>query len=175
MPTIKLTVINGDAKVDARRYANGFADLVREIGREAYRYFEQSASAFHSHTVTITQLGIAGNTGFGGPETIVGVLRASEGNRIYSYVNHGTGPRIIRARGNRPMIFRVGYSPATRQGTLPSGGKWEKYGPWHVTYQVKHATSPRAFDVLIQKFTQAHADQIAPKRMRTMARRHWRK
>lgn len=170
---IKLTAINDKAKVNVSGYQRGFRDLVREVGREGYKYFEQSTSGFHGHSITITQLGTAGSTRFGGPETIVGVLRASDGNKIYSYVNHGTGPRIIRARASNPMIFRVAYRPATRQGSL-RGGKWEKYGPWMVRWEVRHATSPRAFDVFIQHALQAHYDQIAPKRMRSMARRHWR-
>lgn len=169
----KLTIINGKAEINTQKFVRGFTDLVRETGREAYKYFDQSTSAFHNHKVTISQLGIAGNTNYGGPETVVGVLRPGGGNIIYSYVNWGTGARWIYPRTHRPMIFRVGYRPATHRGSLPSGGTWQRTGPWQVAWKVSHITEPRRFDEFIQMATQAHMNEIAPKRMRAMLRRSW--
>lgn len=72
-------------------------------------------------------------------------------SRIYTYVDRGTRPHIIKPKGNYPLAFATGGRPKTRPNTLASyngapGRDVRK------SYSVSHPGSvARGFTVAIQK------------------------
>ena len=139
------------AKINIPGWKKAWEGLIRDEAQEVWEYFEQSLSGFHNHRPLIQQKFSATVNAKGDVEVIVGILRSTPDNRVYSHVNWGTSARVIRiAAGGRPMIFKTKYFPATSRGTL-SGGQWSKVGPWTVAFFINHpGTQGRRFDEFIQ-------------------------
>lgn len=166
-------VIGKGAKINKKGWEKAWTDFMSDAGDKTKDYFEQSFRGFHRHSPTATK---RGPTSSGGDiEVVAGVLQSSASNDIYSYVNWGTGSRLIVPRVASRLRFRAQYLPATRRGSL-SGGKWKKTGPWRVELSVIHTgIKARRFDEFIQMLMREWMKREGSKVQRTMRGKTWRK
>lgn len=166
--------IGAGAKIDLAGWEQAWQDLVVATAEKAEDYFKQSFQGFNAHNPTVTRRPAQRTQK--DTNVIVGVLNETPDNAVYSWVNFGTKPRVIRAKnpqGGLVLRFRARYSPATRKGSL-SGGQWRKTGPWRVEYAVHHpGIKARRFDELIQMLTQLYMDEEAKRMLRSQRGKTW--
>ncbi len=169
---VTLEPINIHRKINIPGYESGFRELLRHEGRAIHRYFEQTTGGFKTHRIWISQEAPAGRGAGGDMNIVVGVIEDMADNRIYSYVNWGTGPRIIRARVANLMVFMRNYSPATRPGSLQTGYKSRNL-PWARRSQVFHSAQARRFDKVIQHIMQGSIEGEGRRAMAKLAKNTW--
>jgi hypothetical protein len=175
MAKLTFEVIGTGAKVDVGGWLSAYGDYVDEAASNAEGLFNQSLSGFKRHTPVVEKRGTAKKNSRGDIEIIVGVLRPSPDNQIYSHVNWGTKARVLTAHNPRGMRFKVWYRPATRHGSL-SGGTWTKVGPWTVRYTINHpGTTARRFDEFIHKALTGNNQTEARKVLSNRKGKFWRK
>ena len=162
---------NTHRKINKVAYKEGLRELLQSEARDIYRYFEQTTGAFHNHTIVVTQKGPVAMKG-GDMEVVVGVLENVSDNKIYSFVNWGTGPRIIRVRVAKLMVFMRNYRPATRPGSLQTGA-YERGEPWVRRKQVMHMAEARRFDKVIQYIMQGSIEGESRRKLARLAKKTW--
>ena len=169
-----LKPVNTHKRVGLKRWDQGFREYLKGEAREVFKYFEVVGRGFVNHKIDITQKrGVRKNKG--DLEVVVGVLEGTASNRIFSYVNWGTGPRIIYPRNYPSLFFRPGYRRATRPGSLQTTPPWKKVGSVIYLQSVNHpGIQERRFDKLIQFLVQADAEQKGRKAMAQLAKKTWR-
>jgi len=173
---IAVEAFGANASVNIKGWKAALEGLVSGEAGEVWEYFEQSLSGFNHHSPTITQKFTATVNSEGNVEVIVGILRSSPDNRIYSHVNWGTSRRLIRvASGGGPMIFRAKYMSATSRGRL-QGGNWAKVGPWTVAFFINHpGTQARRFDEFIHTAMRGSIVHAAKTMLNKQRGNTWRK
>jgi hypothetical protein len=156
------------------KWDKGFRDFLKGRSREIFKYFEQVAGGFVNHKVDITQKrGVRKSAG--NLEVVVGALEPSGGNRIFAFVNWGTGPRVIVRRNYPFLVFRPGYRRATSPGSLKVSPPWEKVGSRIYLRSVNHpGIKARRFDKLIQFLMQGDMNHEGPKAVAALAKQTWR-
>jgi hypothetical protein len=171
--TIGIEGINTNRKLNTKGWEEGFRDYLRHEGREVYKYFEEVSKAFTRHNIVITQK--AGVQMKGGDlEIIVGVLDPGDGNRIFSYVNWGTGARMIYPVRYPLLIFRPRYKAATHPGSLVVTPPWTKSGPWvHLASVFNPGIEARRFDKLIQFLMQAEMEYQIRRDLVRLSKKTW--
>jgi len=169
---ITLEIINADdAKINSTGYKEGFRQLVQSEGREIYKYFQQPVSVFRNHYIIISQQGPV-KIRNGDMDIVVGVIENIADNKIFTYVNWGTGPRIIRVRFAKLLTFMRNYSPATRPGSL-KGGYYTRSLPWARRTEVQHSARARRFDKVIQHAMQGSIQYASRKKLSKLAKKTW--
>jgi hypothetical protein len=168
---ILLEPINTHRKINKHGYREGFRELLQGEGREIFRYFEVTARGFRHHRIYITQDGPTAVRG-GDMSVAAGVLEDIADNKIYAYVNWGTGPRIIRVRVAKLLVFMRNYSPATRPGSLQTG-YYSRDLPWVRRKQVFHSTEARRFDKVIQHVMQGSIKGESRRKLAKLAKKTW--
>ena len=165
---------NTHVRIGLKRWDQGLRSFLKDESREIFKYFEVVARGFVRHKVDIRQKRGVRKTG-GNLEVIVGALEPTGGNAVFSYVNWGTGPRIIYPRNYPYLFFRPGYRRATRPGSLVTSPPWEKVGSRIYLRSVNHpGIEPRRFDKLIQTLMQGDMNQKGPRAMAQLAKQTWR-
>lgn len=132
-----------------------FREAAKEIERETLREFRRTTTTWKHKPKFESMQEITGNT----LDLIVGTDDA-----IYNYVDQGTRPHIIRKRGNRPLLFRLGYRAKTTPGIIGSkaGGP---YGDVMRMREVHHpGTRARNFGEMIQRYMGVKAHDIIGKK-----------
>lgn len=170
---IDLKPVNTHRKIGLKRWDQGFREFLKGEARETFKYFGLVARGFVNHKVDITQKRGVRRTG-DNLEVVVGALEPTGGNKIFSYVNWGTGPRIIYPRNYPFLFFRPGYKRATRPGSLQVSPPWEKVGS---RIYLRAVNSPgiqaRRFDKLIQYAMQGDVNQKGRKAVAQLAKQTW--
>jgi hypothetical protein len=73
------------------------------------------------------------------------------GSKIYKFVDGGTKPHNIVAKGKKPLKFKSGYRAKTSPGKIGSGSGGTS-GSWVSKRMIKHpGTKPRKFSETIAK------------------------
>lgn len=172
--SIRIQPYNTHKKVGLKKWDQGMRNFLKDRAREIFKYFEQVAAGFINHAVDITQKrGV--HKSKGDLQVIVGALEPTGGNRIFAYVNWGTGPRIIYRRNYPFLVFRPGYKRATRPGSLAVSPPWEKVGSRIYLRAVNHpGIEARRFDKLIQFLMQADMQHEGRKAFAALAKQTWR-
>lgn len=135
--------------------------------------FSTISDGWENNKITVSKRGARIIGGKGVVDT--GALADTQGNRILSWINYGTGPRTIHARPDNPrgMRFMRGYSPSTRPGTLHSGRK-QRHLPWTRRMVVRgHTIKAREFDELIAENRQKKFPEIFKIWMTKYASQFW--
>lgn len=165
---------NTHKKIGLKRWDQGFRNFLRGQTSEIFKYFEQVAHGFVNHSVDLTQKRGVRKSG-GNLEVVVGALESTPGNKIFSYVNWGTGPRIIYKRNYPFLVFRPGYKRSTKPGSLSVSPPWEKVGSRIYLQAVNHpGIEARRFDKLIQVLMQGHINHEGRRAVRALAKQTWR-
>lgn len=171
---IRITPYNTHKKIGLKKWDQGLRAFLKSQAREIFEYFEQVAAGFTNHAVDITQKRGVRRSG-GNLEVVVGALEPTGGNKIFAYVNWGTGPRIIYRRNYPFLVFRPGYKRATRPGSLRVSPPWEKVGSRIYLRAVNHpGIEARRFDKLIQFLMQGNINHEGRKAVATLAKQTWR-
>jgi hypothetical protein len=170
---IGLQPLNTHRRIGIQRWDKGFRDFLKQESREIFKYFEQVARGWAHHSIDISQKRGVRKSG-GDLEVVVGVLEPTPGNKIFSYVNWGTGPRMIYPREKPFLIFKPGYKRATRPGSLQTSAPWQKVGSAIFLRAVSHpGIEPRRFDKLIQTLMRGEFTHEGRKAVAALAKRTW--
>jgi hypothetical protein len=169
---IEIEPINTDRRINVPGWEAGFRDFLDKEGREIYKYFDEVSKAFTNHEVVITQKRIKKSGG--DLETIVGVLDPGDGNKIFSYVNWGTAPRMIYPVNAKMLVFRPRYRRATHPGSIVITPPWVKEGPFVRLGSVFNpGIEERRFDMLIQFLMQGDVEYQARRSVKNVAKKMW--
>jgi hypothetical protein len=171
--SIEIELVGGDKRINTKGSEEILRGFLRHEGREIFKYFEEVSRGFQRHKVVITQKAGVQRKG-DSLEIIVGVLDPKDGNRVFSYVNWGTGARVIYPKYAPQLVFRPRYKPATRPGSLSVSPPWEKVGPELRFDSVNNpGIAARRFDKLIQLLMQGEIEHEGKKTMARLARKIW--
>lgn len=139
-PSIRVTVTVPKEILNIQAVAQEIEAAVHDAGREIHAMFSESTSTWREKPVFIEkQLRSSGMIG----------VEVATSNDVYSWVNYGTRPHIIRPRNRGMLRFQTGYSSKSRVGSRRAyaGGK---FGPFTSSVGVTHpGTEARHFDELI--------------------------
>jgi len=172
---IEIVPYNTHVHIGVSRWEKGFRSLLQLQIHEINDYFENFTRAFTRHEVSITQNRGVRRQG-GNMNVVVGVLNDTASNRVFSYVNYGTGPRIIYPRNYPYLMFRPGYKRATRPGSLIISPPWEKKGSYIYLRSVTHpGIRARRFDKLIQALMKSEMEYSGRKAVVALAKRTWKR
>jgi hypothetical protein len=127
------------------------------------RDFESTVSSWSTSVSFATRLTV-------GQTITLQVTPSGSGAEIWGYVNSGTRPHVIRARG-RSLAFRTGYRAKTRPGSIRSGGGGAS-GDYAYAPEVQHpGTEPRDFTGQIAEKWKPEFRRVGENAMRRVARR----
>ena len=169
---IRIVPHNTHKRIGLQKWDRGFRNFLKEEAEVIAGQFTTVARGFN-HSVTIKK-GVPRKKS-GNIDVIVGVLEKTPGNTIFSYVNWGTKPRMIYPRSRRFLIFKPGYKPSTRRGTLTVHPPWQKVGSYLFLNVVDHpGIADRRFDKVIQYVMDRIIEVDGQKAMAELARITWR-
>jgi hypothetical protein len=171
---IDIKAHNTHKKIGLKRWNQGFRNFLKGRATEIFKYFSVVAAGFVNHQVDVTQKrGVRKSEG--NLEVVVGALEPTEANRVFSWVNWGTGARIIYVRQAPFLVFRPGYKRATKPGSLQVSPPWEKTGSRIFLRAVSHpGIEARRFDQLIQVLVQADMHHEGERAVSALAKQTWR-
>lgn len=171
---IVIRPVNTNVKIGLAKWDKGLRAFLKQEAREIFDYFDQVTPAFRNHSVTVKQKGGVRKSG-GDLKVVVGVLDKTAGNKIFSYVNWGTGARWIYPTIKPVLAFRPGYKPATRPGSLRISPPWQRSGSFVRLHAVSHpGIEARRFDKVIQLGMQGDIEERGKKAFVELARQTWR-
>lgn len=146
---IRIAPYNTHKRIGLQKWDRGFRAFLREESEVIASQFTIAARGFVNHRVTVKKK-VPRKSG-GNLDVIVGVLDKTPGNTIFSYVNWGTKPRMIYPVNSKYLIFKIGYKPATKRGTIQVHPPWQKVGSYVYFNFVKHpGIADRRFDKVVQ-------------------------
>lgn len=171
---IRFTIIGGNLAVNTQAYERLMREALEEEAEKINSVLKEPTANFKKTKVVFAKSKIKR---FGLDwEIHAGALRASKGNKIFSWINYGTPPRGWQSA--RPMVFPAQYKPSTRPGSLRSMGAREKFGRKIVTLRVGtspggHSIEARRFDQAVVRRRQRHFKRRVQSNMKKAARVHW--
>lgn len=117
-----------------------------------------------------TKVDFAGRKYIQADELRLAVYPTGEGAKIWTYVNEGTRPHLIRAKGRKPLRFRTGYVTKT-QPEIAASGAGGASGPWRSKREVHHpGTTGRHFERPIADKNRAEFRRLAENGLRRAVR-----
>lgn len=113
-------------------------EMLDDAAKEALGYYEKTTATWNTKVTFVIRKVKYGRS--------VGTR-----SRIYTYVDRGTRPHVIKPKGNYPLAFATGGRPKTRPNTLASyNGAPGKTGAF--AREVRHpGTAARGFTAVIQQ------------------------
>lgn len=91
---------------------------------------------------------------------------------IFTYVDQGTKPHIIRSKGDYPLRFQTGYSALTKPVAQYGVGTGQSSGEWISKYEVNHpGTKARQFTETYMRDIKAELARRIENALRRGARR----
>lgn len=150
--------------LDIDNLKNELSDVLDEVKEGVLVDFESTVSTWLT-PVSFRGQKIITTSGIG-----IQVQPSGGGAEIWSYVNEGTRPHVIRPKFARSLAFRSGYRPKTRPGRIKSGSGGPS-GSTLFAQQVMHpGTEARDFTRLIAEKWKPEFKRIGENAMRRVAR-----
>jgi len=138
------------------------SDVAGEMGKEALRLFRGTVRTWRRKPTFQALTEVRGGD--------VSILVGTD-DEIYSYVDKGTRPHIIRPRNARRLQFNSVFTPKTTPGSLQSGAGGSK-PPTVYALEVLHPdTQARGFTDRILKTISAQAGVMLTRRIKRWLRR----
>lgn len=166
MPTVLWRPItpSRQALLDMDRVVEEFSDSLEQIKAALIDDFRGTVASWD------TEVDFAGRKYILTDELRVIVYPTGEGAQIWTYVNEGTRPHLIAAKGRKPLRFQTGYRAKTRPGSAASGAGGAS-GSWRSARQVHHpGTTGRHFEKPIAQKNQAAFRRLAENALRRAVR-----
>lgn len=142
MPTVLLRPITPgrQALLDMDRVVEELSDSLEQLKGQLINDFRGTVASWD------TQVDFAGRKYILTDELRLIVYPTGAGAQIWTYVNEGTRPHLIQAKGRKPLRFKTGYRAKTQPGSASSGAGGAS-GPWASKRAVHHpGTTGRHFE-----------------------------